>query len=87
MKRLLQLFVVLALLAGAYLALDRLVPEPMAAGVLKLQRGLAGMEQKAVSIPGFDIAYIETGETGEPLVLVHGIGADKDNFTPVAGLI
>lgn len=86
LKRLLQLFVVLALLVGAYLALDRLAPEPMAAGTLKLQRGLAGMEQKQVSIPGFDIAYIESGE-GEPLVLVHGIGADKDNFTPVAGLI
>lgn len=86
LKRLLVLLVCLALLAGAYLALDRMAPEPMAAGTLKLQRSLAGMQQKQVQIPGFDIAYIERGE-GEPLVLVHGIGADKDNFTPVAGLI
>lgn len=86
LKRLIALLVVLAVLAGAYLAIDRLAPEPMAAGALKLQRGLAGMDQKQVQIPGFDLAYIENG-AGEPLVLVHGIGADKDNFTPVAGLI
>ena len=86
LKRLLVLLICLAVLVGAYLAIDRLAPEPMAAGTLKLQRSLAGMEQKQVQIPGFDIAYIERGE-GEPLVLVHGVGADKDNFTPVAGLI
>jgi pimeloyl-ACP methyl ester carboxylesterase len=32
---------------------------------------------------GTHIAYLEGG-SGEPLVLVHGFGADKDNFTRVA---
>ncbi len=85
-KRLLVLVVVVIALIGLYLAADRLAPETMAGATVKLQRGLAGMTAKQVSIPGFDIAYIESGE-GEPLVMVHGIGADKDNFTPVAGLI
>lgn len=83
LKFLMKLLLVLGILAAAWLGFERLAPETAAAGALKLQRGLAGMEQKQVSIPGFDIAYIESGE-GEPLVLVHGIGADKDNFTPVA---
>ena len=34
-------------------------------------------------MPGFEIAYLDGGR-GEPLVLVHGIGADKDNFAPIA---
>lgn len=86
LKRLFTLLAILVLLAGAYIGIDHLAPEPMAAGTLKVQRALAGMEQKQVQIPGFDIAYIESG-SGEPLVLVHGIGADKDNFTPVAALL
>jgi triacylglycerol lipase len=38
---------------------------------------------KRLRIDDFDIAYLEGGK-GEPLVLLHGIGADKDSFTPVA---
>jgi pimeloyl-ACP methyl ester carboxylesterase len=40
--------------------------------------------RKDVELPGgTHIAYLEGG-TGEPLVLVHGFGADKDNFTRVS---
>ncbi|MGH8453236.1 MAG: alpha/beta fold hydrolase, partial [Nevskiales bacterium] len=50
---------------------------------LALERGRAGLETRKIAVDGFDIAYLEGGQ-GEPLVLVHGFGADKDNFTRVA---
>lgn len=83
MRFLLRLaFVVLVILA-ALAAFDRLLPERMAGVALTLQRRVAGLEAKRTQIPGFDIAYLEGG-AGAPLVLVHGIGADKDNFDRVA---
>ena len=48
-----------------------------------LERGRAGLEARTLDIPGFEVAYLVGGE-GAPLVLVHGFGADKDNFTRVA---
>lgn len=83
MRLLLRGLVVFALLVAALVALDRLAPERMAALALKAQRAAAGLEEKRTRIPGFEIAYLEAG-AGEPLVLVHGIGADKDNFDRVA---
>ena len=49
-----------------------------------MERSRAGLERKEIALPdGSRIAYLEGG-TGAPLVLVHGFGADKDNFTRVA---
>jgi len=46
-------------------------------------RRLAGMRTGSVDIPGFRIAYMEGGK-GEPLVLIHGIGGDKDHWVYTA---
>ncbi|SFF53705.1 Pimeloyl-ACP methyl ester carboxylesterase [Fontimonas thermophila] len=74
----------LVVLAVAGLAVfDRIAPERSAALAADLERHAAHLQRKTVSIPGFDIVYLEGG-SGEPLVLVHGFGADKDNFTRVA---
>lgn len=86
LRRLLALFAILVVLAGFYITADHLAPEPMATATLKLQRNLAGLERKQLHIDGYDIAYLDGG-SGEPLVLVHGIGADKDNFTMVTALL
>lgn len=83
MRLLLRLLIVLAVLAGLVVTLDYAAPERMAALSLKLQRAAAKLEEKRTQIPGYEIAYLEGG-SGEPLVLVHGIGADKDNFDRVA---
>ena len=65
--------------------LERVAPQPMARGLVSLQRTSSGLELKKAQIPGFDIPYLEGGPAeGEPLVLVHGIGADKDNFDRAA---
>ena len=58
-------------------------PAHVAALLLDLERGRSGLEVKELSIPGFRIEYMESG-SGEPLVLLHGIAADKDHWTRVA---
>src|SRR5262249_61814458 len=39
-----------------------------------------------VRVDDVEIAYLEGG-SGEPLILVHGFGATKDNFTRVAAYL
>ena len=49
-----------------------------------MERARAGLVRKEIALPdGTHIVYLEGGG-GAPLVLVHGFGADKDNFTRVA---
>ncbi|MEK6806701.1 MAG: alpha/beta fold hydrolase [Pseudomonadota bacterium] len=81
MKTLAKIVGALVALFVVYLALDRALPEPMARGQIALQRTVSGLELKSAEIPGFTIPYLEGGSAeGEPLVLVHGFAADKDNF-------
>src|SRR5690242_3876928 len=77
--------VALALVAllAAVVALERALPRPMARLAFAVQHALGGLRPHRVAIPGFEIAYLDGG-SGEPLVLVHGIGADKDNFASIA---
>ena len=49
-----------------------------------MERSRAGLVRKEIALAdGTRIVYLEGG-SGAPLVLVHGFGADKDNFTRVA---
>jgi pimeloyl-ACP methyl ester carboxylesterase len=49
-----------------------------------MERSRAGLVRKEITLEdGTRIAYLEGG-AGAPLVLVHGFGADKDNFTRVS---
>jgi len=76
------IFVVVAIVATIAM-LDRVLPGPTSRAALALQHAVGGLQARSVDIPGFTIAYLEGGR-GEPLVLVHGIGADKENFAPIA---
>ena len=44
-----------------------------------LERGMAGLREKSVQAGDHRIAYLEGG-AGPVVVLVHGFGADKDNW-------
>jgi len=55
----------------------------VAATLLALERSRAGVEEKSVDVDGFHITYLEGG-SGEPLVLLHGIGCDRYYWTRVA---
>ena len=49
-----------------------------------LQRRHSGLRRREIEIPGgLRYVYLEGGR-GEPLLLLHGFGADKDHFTRVA---
>lgn len=48
------------------------------------ERHRAGLVRKEIELPGgLRCVYLEGGQ-GEPLMLLHGFGADKDNFVRVA---
>jgi pimeloyl-ACP methyl ester carboxylesterase len=49
-----------------------------------MERSRAGLVRKEMTLPdGTHMVWLEGGQ-GAPLVLVHGFGADKDNFTRAA---
>lgn len=51
---------------------------------IRAERFVAGLERRQLTLPsGLTYVYLEGGE-GEPMVLLHGFGANKDNFTRVA---
>jgi triacylglycerol lipase len=81
----------LALAAAAALALvvalEFAAPQRMARFWLALERRRAGLRLKRLTIGGgIQMPYLEGGQ-GEPLLLVHGFGGDKDNFTRLAGAL
>ncbi len=68
-----------AVLAGVYFFFPGLT-----LGFFKsLERGGAGLSEKRVDIADHSMVYLVGGE-GETIVLVHGYGGDKDNWTRFA---
>ena len=57
-----------------------LAPERATRFFLYLERSRAGLERKEIDLPdGSHYVYLEGGQ-GEPLMLLHGFGANKDTF-------
>jgi pimeloyl-ACP methyl ester carboxylesterase len=57
---------------------------PMTGAAVGVERWRSDLVRKEITVPdGTRFVYLEGG-SGEPLVLVHGFGADKDHFTRVA---
>ncbi len=77
---------VLAVLAAAVslVAFFQLAPETATRLALAAERQRSGLERREIELPGgLRYVYLDGGE-GEPVLLLHGFGADKDNFTRVA---
>lgn len=80
LKRLLLLAAAVAVVYGVF---DYGFPQRFATAALEAERSVSGLQRKEINIPGFTVAYLEGGQ-GRPLLLLHGFGADKDNWTRVA---
>ena len=48
--------------------------------LLKAERSIAGLKSNNITIEGFNIKYLEGGQ-GDVILLLHGFGANKDNWT------
>lgn len=71
---------VILLLAGAAGALY-LSPNLLIAGVQFTERQLAGLAAQQVTVDGMTVHYYEGGpRDGETLVMIHGFGANRDNW-------
>ena len=83
--RILRLFLVsLAAIIIGLFAFIYFAPERATAIILDLDRTRSGLVRKQIDLPnGLHYVYLEGGQ-GEPLMLLHGFGGDKDNFTRVA---
>jgi pimeloyl-ACP methyl ester carboxylesterase len=74
--------VVAALVGFVYLA-----PETATRLAIESDRSRAGLARKEVVLPdGLHSVYLEGGQ-GEPLVLLHGFGANKDTFNRAAAFL
>ncbi len=84
MGKVLKLVVLLvAAVAVVYGVFDFFFPQRFADAAMRAERSAAGLQRKETDIPGLHLVYLEGGQ-GSPLLLLHGFGADKDNWTRVA---
>ncbi|MDJ0723361.1 MAG: alpha/beta fold hydrolase [Desulfobacterales bacterium] len=58
------------------------LPEAAFDLVIRVERGVGGLSENTVDAGNLHFAYLEGGR-GEPLVLLHGFGANKDNWTRI----
>jgi pimeloyl-ACP methyl ester carboxylesterase len=79
-----SLVVLLAAGVLAIAAFTHFAPEQATRLAIQGERQRAGLVRRQVELPGgLQLVYLEGGR-GEPLMLLHGFGANKDNFTRVA---
>ncbi len=76
------LYVIVALVALFMLA-TLVAPAELTAMGLWIERRIGGLTLRRTQVDGFDIPYLEGGQ-GDVLLLIHGFGGDKDNFTRIA---
>ncbi len=78
------LFLLLAL--AAVVALMAVFPEDATRAAFALERFRSGVEAKTIEFDGRTWHYLEGGSSEAPvLLLLHGFGADKDNWTRFSG--
>lgn len=76
-----KLLICLALIVAAGAATLYLSPATLLASVQFTERQLAGLDSRQVQVGDFNIHYYEGGPQGaETILMIHGFGADKDNW-------
>lgn len=73
----------LCTLSLALLALYYLAPGAVLHGAVAVARRAAHLRAATVTVDAHRVSYLEGGK-GEALLLLHGFGANKDNWTPIA---
>jgi pimeloyl-ACP methyl ester carboxylesterase len=83
-KLALAALVVLVVLVAGAVGFVYSAPERATHFVFNQERHRSGLVRREIDLPGgLHYVYLEGGK-GEPLMLLHGFGADKDNFVRVA---
>jgi pimeloyl-ACP methyl ester carboxylesterase len=59
-----------------------LLPEVTFNLLKKIERNVAGFDQHSIEVSDLHIEYLEGGQ-GDVLILLHGFGANKDNWTRI----
>lgn len=76
-----KLLICLALILAAGATILYLSPAALLASVQFTERQLAGLDSRQVQVGEFNIHYYEGGPQGaETILMIHGFGADKDNW-------
>jgi len=84
MRPLRVLLVLVPFVLVAATAFVQLAPETATRLALEAERDRSGLVRKEIELSGgLHFVYLEGG-SGEPLMLFHGFGANKDNFTRIA---
>lgn len=78
-----MIFTLLIYALAALVGYIYLLPDDALHRALKLERDRSHLVRVERDLGGLHWVYLEGGQ-GEPLLLIHGFGADKDNFTRVA---
>lgn len=83
--RFIKMLLVVLFLGGLGLYYFVYVESPKATEYfIRFERDAAKLSRKEIVLPdGLHFVYLEGGK-GDPLVLLHGFGADKDHFTRIA---
>ena len=83
-----KLLICLALIVAAGAATLYLSPAALLASVQFTERQLAGLDSRNVQVGEFNIHYYEGGPQGaETILMIHGFGADKDNWLRFSRLL
>lgn len=72
--------VITAAILIATIAIYHLFPDTTASFLINTDRKIGGLSRHHLTVNGSRFAYLEGGQ-GTPMVLLHGFGADKDNWT------
>lgn len=81
-----RLFVAAAAVVAIALLAPSIFPGAILRGAMYAERSLSHLEEKQVTVAGkLNIVYLEGGPKDAPvLLLLHGFGGDKDNWTRMA---